>query len=245
MNKSIDYDRVSSIYDEVRTGDPEMVHQLLHGIEPTASFRVLDVGCGTANNTLLFTKASGSKVIGLDLSFGMLCEACTKAAVLSFIQAPADAIPFLDASFDFVFMTEVVHHLLDIDESLREIYRVLDNGGLVCIVTQSHKQIEGRMTSRFFPSTIAIDQARYPSITSLEDSLRSVGFSEIHVDSYQFEPVRLGDDYLETVEKRGYSMLHKISDIEYQAGLEKLRATLERGISLDYSAGYSFVWASK
>jgi len=245
MNKSIDYDRVSAIYDEVRTGDPEMVHQLMLGIEPTPSLRVLDVGCGTANNTLLFAKASGAKVLGLDLSFGMLCEACGKATTLSFIQAPADAIPFLGNSFGFVFMTEVVHHLPDIDEALRQIYHVLHQGGISCIVTQSHKQIEGRMTSRFFPSTTAIDQSRYPSIISLENSLRDAGFSKVHTDSYHFKPVRLGDDYLQTVEKRGYSMLHKISDAEYEEGLNNLRNALKNRSWLDYSAGYSFVWATK
>ncbi|MFW9920721.1 MAG: class I SAM-dependent methyltransferase [Candidatus Thorarchaeota archaeon] len=245
MNKSIDYDSVSAIYDEVRTGDPEMILHLLQGITSLEAPRVLDVGCGTANNTLLFAKTSGLVVTGLDLSFGMLCEACTKAPLLSFVQAPADSIPFLDASFDFIFMTEVVHHLPDIRSAFAEIYRVTAKGGRICIVTQSHKQIEGRMTSRFFPATIDIDQARYPSIPSLEASLLDIGFSQIDVQSFQFTPVRLGNEYLETVEKRGYSMLHKISDDAYQEGLSKLRDAMATGARLDYAAGYSFVWAER
>ncbi|MHA1906765.1 MAG: class I SAM-dependent methyltransferase [Candidatus Thorarchaeota archaeon] len=244
-NKTIDYDHVSSVYDLVRSGDPEMVHQLLTGITPHQNLRVLDVGCGTANNTLLFAKASKTQVTGLDFSHGMLREACKKAVGLSFVQAPADSVPFPDASFDFVFMTEVVHHLPDVPSAINEMFRILDETGTVCIVTQSHPQIASRMTSRFFPATIPIDQARYPSIPELEKHILDAGFSRFNPQSYTFAPVRLGAEYLQTVERRGYSMLHKISDEEYKLGLSELRKTMTSGEPLDYSAGYTFVWAFK
>ncbi len=245
MKNSIDYDSVAAIYDQVRTGDPEMVHQLLRRLPSRSPLRVLDIGCGTANNTLLLERAIGASVIGLDLSFGMLCEACNKAHTLSFVQAPSDFIPFMDSSFDFAFMTEVVHHLPDIRATLEEMHRITKPEGRICIVTQSHQQIEDRMTSRFFPPTIAIDQARYPTICSLEAHLQDIGFKQVHTDSHQFKPVRLGKEYLDTVEKRGYSMLHKISESEYEEGLLKLREAMTDDTFLDYSAGYSFIWASK
>ena len=244
-NRTIDYDYVSSIYDSVRSGDPEMVHQLLSSIAPNNNPRVLDIGCGTANNTLLFAKASKTQVAGLDLSYGMLCEGSNKADELSFVQAPADKIPFLDSSFDFVFMTEVVHHLSDSPACIDEVFRILGESGRTCIVTQSHSQVATRMTSRFFPATISIDQARYPSIAQLERNMIDAGFSSVEPRSYTFAPVRLGADYLQTVERRGYSMLHKISDEEYHHGLAELRKTMSSGEPLDYSAGYTFVWGFK
>ncbi len=244
-HKTIDYDHVSSVYDSVRSGDPEMVHQLLSRLSLEKHLRVLDVGCGTANNTLLFSKASKTQVIGLDFSFGMLSEACKKALELSFVQAPADAIPFNAASFDFVFMTEVVHHLPNVPAAINEIYRILDKSGKSCIVTQSHPQIASRMTSRFFPATIPIDQARYPSISQLEDNLHDAGFTIVEPLSYTFSPVRLGAEYLLTVERRGFSMLHKISNEEYKLGLSELQKIMASGEPLDYSAGYTFVWAYK
>ena len=80
--ESIDYDSVSKTYDEVRAGDPEMIHQLLQGAPLKSSALVLDIGCGTANNTMLFSKTSGTMVIGLDFSFGMLMKAQKKPAAL-------------------------------------------------------------------------------------------------------------------------------------------------------------------
>ena len=243
--ESIDYDSVSKTYDEVRAGDPEMIHQLLQGAPLKSSALVLDIGCGTANNTMLFSKTSGTMVIGLDFSFGMLMKAQKKTEGIELVHAPAVGLPFNDESFDFVFMTEVVHHLSDVKSALQEMQRVVSSTGTSCIVTQSHEQITERMTSKFFPTTVEIDQERYPSIGELESNLVQAGFEKITPRIYKFAPIRLGQDYLETVEKRGYSMLHKIGDDEYDEGLAQLKKALVQEHHLDYSAGYTFVWAFK
>ncbi|MCK5151821.1 MAG: hypothetical protein KAQ65_08270, partial [Candidatus Thorarchaeota archaeon] len=135
--------------------------------------------------------------------------------------------------------------LSDVPACINEIFRILGESGITCIVTQSHPQVASRMTSRFFPATISIDQARYPSIAQLERQMIDAGFSSVEPRSYTFAPVRLGADYLQTVERRGYSMLHKISDEEYHHGLAELQKTMSSGEPLDYSAGYTFVWGFK
>ncbi|MGY5853575.1 MAG: methyltransferase domain-containing protein [Candidatus Thorarchaeota archaeon] len=243
-SSSIDYDSVSRIYDKVRVGDPEMIHQILQGVSLTNDSLVLDVGCGTANNTLLFMLSSNTQLVGLDLSIGMLRRALAKSPAIQLIHAPADRMPFPSDSFDFVYMTEVIHHLSDVQATLNDIGRVLKSGSKFCVATQSHKQIEQRMTSRFFPDTIAIDQARYPDIDVIEGMLLDAGFEETESRTYLFSPQRLGRDYLETVERKGFSMLHKISKAAYSTGLQELRAAFARCDELDYSAGYSFVWAT-
>jgi len=244
-DKTINYDQVSKVYDKVRVGDPEMVQKILDGVSLSEKSLVLDIGCGTGNNTLLLAATSCSRVVGLDLSLGMLREASVKSDSFPVIQSPADVLPFSDDSFQFVFMTEVVHHLPDVDKTISETFRILRDPGSLCIVTQAHRQIEGRMTSRFFPGTIEVDQARYPDIDVLEGSMHSAGFHRVDLQEYTFRPVRLAEDYLMTVSKRGYSMLHKITDDEYNHGLIELRAAYQRGEELTYSAGYTFVWGLK
>ncbi|MFW9799674.1 MAG: hypothetical protein ACFFD9_04515, partial [Candidatus Thorarchaeota archaeon] len=141
--------------------------------------------------------------------------------------------------------TEVVHHLLSLEWALLDMQRVLKPGGHLCVVTQSHEQIEQRMTSRFFPATVEIDKVRYPDIPVIEHGMRSNGFAEIWSESFNFAPIELGEDYLNTVSRKGYSMLHKISEDDYQQGFQALRYAVESGEQLDYSAGYTFVWGSK
>jgi ubiquinone/menaquinone biosynthesis C-methylase UbiE len=243
--KSIDYDEVSKVYDNVRVGDPEMIHQILQGVKLDQGSAVLDIGCGTGNNTLLFREATETNVVGLDISYGMLKKAYEKSKQVLLVQAPADALPFAKDTFHFVFMTEVIHHLPEPSSSIRDIFRVIKVGGELCIVTQSHNQIDGRMTSRFFPASASVDKERYPDIDVIEEFLRQAGFNKMNPKEYEFRPTKLDQEYLHTVENRGYSMLHKISREDYEKGVQDLKKVFASGEELKYSAGYTFVWATK
>ena len=245
FRKTIDYDRVSEVYDQVREGNPEMVIQLLTEVSLTDASLVLDVGCGTGNNTILLSSSIRAHVCGLDISYGMLQKAYAKTKQIPLVQAPADNIPFAADSFDFIYMTEVLHHLPDIPMTFQEINRILKPSGLFCIVTQAHRQIDNRMTSRFFPGTATVDKERYPDIDVIAAQLKTTGFRTVNPKEYTYKPVRLGPEYLETIEKRGFSMLHKISQEDYEQGLEDLRVAFHKDEELFYSAEYSFVWASK
>lgn len=245
FRKTIDYDKVSKVYDQVREGNPEMVIQILEEVSLSESSLVLDVGCGTGNNTLLLAASSQAHVVGLDISYGMLQKACEKGNQIPLVQAPADCLPFASDSLDFVYMTEVLHHLPDIPTTFQEIHRILKDYKSLCIVTQAHKQIDHRMTSRFFPGTASVDKERYPDIDVIEEQLLTIGFSKVHPKEYTYRPVRLGPEYLETIEKRGFSMLHKISQEEYKKGFKDLRVAFQQGEELMYSAQYTFVWATK
>jgi ubiquinone/menaquinone biosynthesis C-methylase UbiE len=245
QGSTIDYDEVARVYDRLRVGNLEMVQTIVKDAPLTRNSTVLDVGCGTTNNTALLAGATGARAIGLDLSLGMLREACRKPSSLPLVHASAGYLPFRSGTFGFAYMTEVIHHLEDFRTALTEMSRVLKSAGQACVVTQSHQQIEERMTSRFFPGTVLVDQARYPTIESIEAELRRAGFADVWSVEHRFTPVRLGPEYLSTVEGRGYSMLHKISEDEYQRGLRLLRDAYSCGEPLNYSAGYTFIWSSK
>ena len=244
-DKSIDYDSVSKIYDQVRAGDPEMIFHLLEEFAPDTGSKVLDIGCGTGNNTLLYQKAIDAQVFGLDSSLGMLMEAWEKAPQVLFIHGSAESIPLKSNIFDMLFMTEVVHHLPNMEDAMQEMSRILRISGRLCIITQSHKQIEERMTSRFFPATIDIDKKRYPDISEIEQCMKQNSLMKTWTRSFKFAPIILGPEYLDTVSRKGYSMLHKISNNDYQEGLKALKRSFANREQLDYAAGYTYVWAEK
>jgi len=243
--KNVDYDKVAEVYDQVRIGDPEMMHQILSEVLLGRNSIILDIGCGTANNTLLVSRTTHARVVGIDLSSGMLHEAKKKAPEIHLGHASANHLPFENMTFDLVFMTEVLHHLADIPQVTSETFRVLRTSGEFCIVTQSHEQIDHRMTTRFFPVTAEIDKGRYPDIEVAKKHLRAAGFTSVFSKPFTFARIPLGDEYLETVEKKGYSMLHKISEVDYQEGLKELRAAYAAGESLEYAPRYTFIWGSK
>jgi len=243
--KNVDYDKVAEVYDQVRTGDPEMIRQLLNAVCLSRDSLVLDVGCGTANNTLLFAEATNVQVVGIDLSGQMLRKAQQKAPELGFVKSSASLLPFCNNTFDFVFMTDVVHHLSNLDATLIETYRVLNQGCSICIITQSHAQIETRMTSKFFPDTMAVDKARYPDIMEIEKALLGLGYSSIRTEAHTIAPFALSPEYLRIVEMKAYSTLHKISERRFQDGLQAVRDALNGGDELAYLTEYTFIWAIK
>jgi ubiquinone/menaquinone biosynthesis C-methylase UbiE len=99
---------------------------------------LLDVGCGpgTLHRALC---DGGIKVVGVDLSLGMLREARDQAADTRLpahvAQANAQALPLSDATFDRVLAAHMLFHVPDQTAALREMRRVLRPGGRVVLVT--------------------------------------------------------------------------------------------------------------
>lgn len=100
------------------------------GIEPT---RILDVGCGTG--MLLHGLASrfpDAEAFGIDIAPSMIEEAkakVTSEVPMTFVQAPAEHLPFDDGEFDLVVSTICFHHWHSRAEGLAEVRRVLAPGG--------------------------------------------------------------------------------------------------------------------
>ncbi len=242
----VNYDAISRIYDDVRAADVDLLNQFFAEVEIGPVTCILDIGCGTGNHTDILQRISGARVSGVEPSAGMLDKARAKNSAVDFQQGDAAHIPFDSASFDFAYMTDVIHHVPDIGAMFREITRVLRPGGKLCIATQSHDQIGRRPIVRFFPGTAAVDRARYPDIDVIIRAgeggrLRFLKTAVL----YENQPVLLGDLFLELARKKGYSMLHLITADEYEAGLRALEAALAKGPIEARAAGETLVWMGK
>jgi len=118
--------------------DIHLFDQLLRGrLRP--GMAVLDAGCGGGRN-LVFLLRQGFDVRGVDADPRAVDAVRTLAAELAphlvddrFVAAPVEAMPFPDASFDFVICNAVLHFARD-DAHFRamvaDIARVLRPGGL-------------------------------------------------------------------------------------------------------------------
>ncbi len=241
--KSIDYDQISQIYDDVRQADLELIEAFLQRVQLHEASRVLDIGCGTGNYTGLLQKITRAQLFGADPSSGMLDKARQKHPQVDFRQAQAHELPFADAFFDFIYMTDVIHHIPDIASLFAEIQRLLRPGGCACIATQSHGQIAARPIARFFPGTVAADQRRYPDIPSIIQEAENAGLQFLQTDLLGVEQeIELGPEFLELARKKGYSMLRLITDEEYARGLQALKECLQSGPIKAKAAGESLVW---
>lgn len=94
--------------------------------------RVLDLGTGTGANLPLFPEAVSELVLAEpDIHMQAVLERKVRASErpTELVQAPAERLPFADASFDCVTCTMVMCTMPDPGAGLREVTRVLKPGG--------------------------------------------------------------------------------------------------------------------
>ena len=91
---------------------------------PVTAKRVLEVGCGEGRQlTAIGSRFPTAQLIGLDLPDVELVEAWD-GVESTMVQGSALTLPFSADSFDLVLAIEVLEHLPDPEQALREIARV-------------------------------------------------------------------------------------------------------------------------
>jgi ubiquinone/menaquinone biosynthesis C-methylase UbiE len=94
--------------------------------------RILDVGCGIGVWSRAFSK-EGAEVFGIDIDEGNIEEAKKLVKEINFCVGRAEKLPYEGNFFDVVFLHEVIEHVEDDEEVLREAIRVLKPGGKVIV----------------------------------------------------------------------------------------------------------------
>ena len=98
---------------------------------------LLDLGCGDGSSTMLIAKyINASKVIGLELDDDRIKKAQEKGIVV--YKADLNKkFPLDDESADVVFANQVIEHLINIDNFVSEVYRVLKPSGYAVVSTEN------------------------------------------------------------------------------------------------------------
>jgi ubiquinone/menaquinone biosynthesis C-methylase UbiE len=142
---------------EKKTG---MMREVL--LETGAGQRGLDVGCGQGAYVGRMREL-GFDVVGIDVSAGQIALAERKlGGVGAVTRGSVLQIPAKDASYDFVYVINVLHHLSSMDEQRRaftELVRVLKPGGLLFVHEINTRNLLFRFYMGYvFPSLNCIDE---------------------------------------------------------------------------------------
>jgi len=186
--------------------------------------KILDLGCGTGRFTVALGKAFECSVIGIEPSSAMLGVAMSQSELhVEWKQGQAENIPLENGVVDLVFMSQVFHHLVEPQQALREINRVLTSAGYLAIRNGTREYNKELAWLRFFPEALEIKDKRTPSQQELKESVCDRFFELISQRTiYQLFAASY-DEYFEKVSQRGLSALIVINDEAFQSGLQRFQ----------------------
>lgn len=116
----------------------EDLQQLAALVAGKGSAHVLDLGCGGGHVSYTVSPHVG-RVVAYDLSSAMTQAVAQEAAKRGFANietanGPAEALPFNDASFDFVLCRMTAHHWGNVVQGLKEARRVIKPDGTAVFI---------------------------------------------------------------------------------------------------------------
>ena len=159
-----------------------------------ADARVLDVGCGSGwASRLMAAKARKGRVIGIDISDKMATLSANTSKEFSNVEfrvASAEALPFADGEFTHAFSMESLYYYADMPRALKEIRRVLAQGGMFVTVVDLYRENE--------PSHQWVEDLKVPvqllSIAEYRSLFTNAGFVNVE-DRRLYDPTPVPDDY--------------------------------------------------
>lgn len=166
---------------------------------------ILDIATGTGDLAILMAQTSATKIIGLDISAGMLEVGRKKIAdkklsdKIELLLADSENMPFEDNTFDAITVAFGVRNFEHLEKGLSEILRVLKPGGIFVILETSNptkfpfKQGYVFYTKYILPligKLFSKDNSAYgylsesasvfPFGEALNNILRKTGFIDVH-----------------------------------------------------------------
>jgi len=173
-------------------------------IKDTNPDSILDIATGTGDLAINLAKTNASKIVGLDISRGMLEIGKTKIkkknldSKIEMILGDSENMPFKDNYFDAITVAFGVRNFETLDNGLKEIYRVLKPNGTFVILETSmptktpYKQGYNFYTKNILPligKAFSKDKSAYkylcesasvfPFGEALNNILRNIGFINV------------------------------------------------------------------
>lgn len=99
---------------------------------PMEGAQVLDIGCGIGTYVEKF-RALEATAFGVDIDLERVTRGRHEKGLKALALSVSEALPFPDARFDGVLLHEVIEHVTDDRETVREAARVTKPGGVVIV----------------------------------------------------------------------------------------------------------------
>lgn len=242
----MNYTQLAENFANTHTVNRHIFFEIISKFSPKSNINVLDFGCGSGNYIKAIDTYTNYHIYGVEPCEEMIKIAQNQNPNIVIRSGNHLSIPYPNDFFEYVYMTNVVHQIPDISAMYREIHRVLRPNGVLCICTESRRQLLSKYWIRYFPSIIIKDLRRFPSISKLKRIARQQLFSTVKVTFVGEKKWSHITNFLLTqVMKRSMSVLNLISMTEYETGKKRIfKAYQKRKVHFS-NRGYTFLWLRK
>ena len=203
------FDTISENYDRLNRVisfgiDVKWRKKVLQIVTQSNPKTILDIATGTGDLAILMAQTKAPKIIGLDISAGMLEVGRKKiqdknlSNTIEMVLADSEEMPFEDSYFDAITVAFGVRNFENLEKGLAEILRVLKPNGVFVILETSvpnktpYKQgytfysknilpIIGKLFSKdnVAYGYLSESAAAFPYGEALNNILRKIGFIEV------------------------------------------------------------------
>jgi demethylmenaquinone methyltransferase / 2-methoxy-6-polyprenyl-1,4-benzoquinol methylase len=203
------FDKISGNYDGLNRVisfgiDVKWRKKVIILVAATAPRAVLDIATGTGDLAISMANTSAKRIVGLDISEGMLAVGRKKIAAknlsdkIEMVQADSEALPFEDNTFDAITVAFGVRNFENLEKGLAEIYRVLKPGGIFVVLETSvptrfpfrqgyyfHTKVLLPIIGKLFSqdkvaySYLSESAASFPYGERFNNILRKIGFTNV------------------------------------------------------------------
>jgi ubiquinone/menaquinone biosynthesis C-methylase UbiE len=181
--------------------------------------RVLDLGCGVGHLLSWLGGQAPAEYYGLDLSATSIANARSFIPTGRFLVGDAEQLPYRTESFDRVILNGSAHHLLNLGQALREVYRVMTPGGRIVLfepiatpITSAIRRALLRTSKYESPADLAHKEDL--SRQSLEHELDGAGFSAIVSSACESLAYPLSGMYIDLPFGRSRAVMERLLRLE-------------------------------
>lgn len=166
---------------------------------------VLDFGCGPGHDLVGFLEYSKpQKIYGVDVSSSSLAEARSRVSLHSKSSevelihlTDGVAIPLADHSVDFIHSSGVLHHVEDLQATLRELRRILKPDGKMQVMVYNYNSLWVHLYVAYH---LQIYLGKYSEM-SIRDAFRKTTDGEFCPISNCYKP----EEFIAELKKAGFS----------------------------------------
>lgn len=232
----MDYDstEIPAGYDRGREHGPE-IHKLWMNVVASyltgqAIKTILDLGCGTGRFTEDLAVWFNAEVVGIDPSQKMLEQAQRKRTDrrVRYESGCGEAIPLPNDSIDLIFMSMIFHHFNNPTLAASECRRVLRDEGIAFLRAGTREHISSYPYVDFFPESRPLLEECLTAGASIREVFESAGFRTVATDVVTQEIAPSFEAYAEKLSAGADSVLVRLSQHDFEAGISALRSHAAR-----------------